>query len=143
MIVGYSMGFPEDVMRGFVRKEIRIRFPIHEGWDLQQVKSADNKGFVFQVSRYHQGKKQYAQISASFNRRPTPGEIPVARGDPMDRRVSVGSFLLAPEGADTSGITAPVGVLTMNSFGFIENDLVWLTKKKNAQVFPLMEAIDR
>ena len=134
------MGVPEDVMRGFVSREIRIRFPQYEGWDLQQIKSCRNSGFDFQVSRYYRGKKQYALISVSFNRKPTLDEVLPLKVDRSNHRVQVGSFLLAPQGADTSGICSAARVLSMNSFGFIGSDLVWLTKKKNAQRFSLEAA---
>jgi hypothetical protein len=137
------MGFPEDVMRGFVSKEIHIRFPHCEGWDTQQVKSDTNGGFVYQVSRNYRGKKQYALISASFDQKPTPLEIPRAKASRSDRHVSIGSFLLVPQGADTSGVPTPVGVLPMSSFGFIGRELVWLTKKKNAQEYPLKVAAEQ
>lgn len=131
------MGFSEDVMRGFVSKEIRMRFPHSEGWDLQQVKSGGIDGFDYKVSRNYKGKRQYALISASFDQKPAPPEVPVPRVSPSDRNISVGSFLLVPQGADTSGVPSHTRVMVMNSYGFIGNELVWLTKKKNAKAYPM------
>ena len=137
------MGFSEDIMRGFVSKEIWMWFPHNEGWVMQQVRSSGKDGFEYQVSRNYKGKKQYALVSASFNQKPGLAEVPAVKNDPSDRRVSAGSFLLVPQGADTSGVSSQVRVILMKSYGFIGDKLVWLTKKKNAQVYPIEVALEQ
>jgi len=136
------MGFAEDIMRGVVSKEIRVKFPRYEGWDMQLVTPSDNQGFLFQVSRYHRGTNQYALVSASLKQKPTSQDIPKIKADPLNRHVLVGRFLLIPQGADIPGIPSHIGVIQMSSFGFVDGELVWLTKKKNAMKFHFRETAE-
>jgi hypothetical protein len=133
------MGFAEDIMRGFVSKEIRAKFPRYEGWDVQRVALSENQEFSFRVSRYHRGKNQYAFVSVSLKQKPTSQDIPDMKTDPPNRHTSVGRFLLIPQGADISGVPGHISVFQMSSFGFVDDELVWLTKKKNVMRYPVAE----
>ena len=44
-----------------------------------------------------------------------------------------GQYLILPKAANVSAIPEPVKVIVMESFGFVDGKLVWLTKKKNAK----------
>jgi hypothetical protein len=131
------MGSSEDVMRGFVNKELQVKFPRYEGWDLQTIKSRENEGFLFLVSRYNRGKNEFAIISASLKQKPGTEELSAIKADQPNRRTLVGRFLITPQGADLSAVPAHIGVLPMSSFGFIDGELAWLTKKKNAPRYPV------
>jgi hypothetical protein len=51
-----------------------------------------------------------------------------------------GKCLLVPKGADVTALPGDIRVLFMDSFGFVDERLVWLTKKKNAKQYPRPEA---
>lgn len=126
-------------MRGFVSKEIQVKFPRYEGWDIQPVAPSENHGLSFRVSRYYRGKNQYTIVSASLKQKATSQDIPDIKVDPSNRHTLVGRFLFIPRGADISGVPGHISVFQMSSFGFFDNELVWLTKKKNAVRYPAGE----
>ena len=43
--------------------------------------------------------------------------------------------MLVPQTSDVSCVPDGIRILTMKAFGFSDGELVWLTKKKNAERF--------
>ena len=50
-------------------------------------------------------------------------------------RFKKGVCLIVPSGADVSDVPSSVRVFFLTSFGFVNGELRWLTKKKNAMHF--------
>ena len=125
------MGFIQDIMQGFVQKEISRRFPGHDGWTCSRVASGEDSVMIFRLSRYHRGRTECAYLTASLGDTVSPGQaalVDAIPGDPSCRA----RFMLVPQGADVSLIPAGVTVIPMTSFCSDHGEVVWRTRKKNA-----------
>jgi hypothetical protein len=136
-----NMGFAEDIMESFIRKDFQARFPAYNGWKLEKLPKNTSGTLLYKASRSGHSQKQAAILGVSLDLKPYGGCITAIESVPEDHRIKTDRYLLVPQGADVSGVPAGIGLLTMKSFGFSDKELVWLTKRKNAVQYPLMESV--
>jgi hypothetical protein len=133
------MGVATDIMQTFAAKEIRTHFRECEGWECRQEPSPVPGAMTFVLSRESRGKKQIIPLAVSYELAPTLFPLEHLVGTMKGKRLT-GKCLLVPKGADITALPGDIRVLFMDSFGFVDERLVWLTKKKNAKQYPQTEA---
>ena len=133
------MGVATDIMQTFAAREIRSHFRESEGWECRQEQSPVPGSMTFVLSRELRGKRQIIPLAVSYEETPSlfPLEYMTAR---MNGKKLTGKCLLVPKGADVTALPGDIRVLFMESFGFVDDRLVWLTKKKNAKQYPRPQA---
>jgi hypothetical protein len=132
------MGVATDIMQTFALREIRSHFRESEGWECRQEPSPVSDSMTFILSREQRGRKEIIPLAISYEGSPSlfPLEHMTAR---MNGKKLAGKCLLVPKGADITALPGDIRVLFMDSFGFVDDRLVWLTKKKNAKQYPRPE----
>lgn len=129
------MGYNEDIMHDFVRRELKRLYPSVDGW---QIRNAPNTmadtGFI--LSRRLLGRVQGAHVLVCFDRTvcaPAARALKeMAASAPVPGCAASHLILMVPQGAAVSGIPEDVQVLPMQSFGYDGKILVWL--KRRAQM---------
>jgi len=126
------MGSEHDIMRTFAVREIHTHFRENDGWEFREVPSPVTRDMAFILSREMQGRKEYVTLVVSYDEKPSllPLEALFAT---VKVKSLKGQYLILPKAANVSAIPEPVKVIVMESFGFVDGKLVWLTKKKNAK----------
>ena len=127
------MGSAQDIMQTFADKEIRTHFSSHDGWTRQQVPSPSSRNPVFLISRDIRGRKETVTLAVSFDEEPSVTSLAAVSAGYTGRNALKGQYLLVPRDANVSDVPKNIRVLSMNAFGFIEGQLIWLTKKKGAK----------
>ena len=122
-------------MQSFIRKEVRALFPEQDGWQLEPVDTGKTTGKAFRASRYSRGRNQYAYVGVALDRNAVPLQADAIAGLSANHNSSAAYYLLVPQGIDSSGVREEVRVSYMDSFGFADGKLAWLTKKKHAMQF--------
>jgi hypothetical protein len=128
------MGVATDIMQTFATKEIRSCFRESDGWECRQESSPVPGAMTFVLSREIRGKKQIIPLAVSYEHEPTLFPLEHLVGTMKGKRLT-GKCLLVPKGADVTALPGDIRVLFMDSFGFVDERLVWLTKKKNAKQY--------
>ena len=133
------MGSAQDIMQTFAGKEIRAHFRDHDGWECRQVPCPGTRDVTFLLSRDVRGRKETVALAVSFDEEPSVTSLTVVAAGYKGRNVLKAQYLLVPKAADLSAVPKEIRVLSMNAFGFVEGNLVWLTKKKNVKHYPQPE----
>ncbi len=133
------MGVATDIMQTFAAREIRSHFRESEGWECRQEPSPVPGSMAFILSREVRGRKEVIPLAVCYEE--TPSLFPLEYlTSTINVKKLTGKYLLVPKGTDVTALPGDIRVLFMDSFGFIDERLVWLTKKKNAKQYPRPEA---
>lgn len=127
------MGSSKDVMELFAERDIRHMIPEYDGWKIEQVQGSRTLGCFYRVARSKWVGTEIAFIAVSLDPVPKEELINTLDSLPDGRGSLTKKYLLTPQATDTSGIPPHVRVLLMTAFAFVDGELVWLTKKKNAK----------
>ena len=133
------MGSAHDIMQTFASKDLHAQFPDYDGWNWKILPTPNSGNPVYRVSRYYHGQQQEAILAVSLEPRPSAGSIAALTSIITDSWKMTSRYLLVPQGTDVSCIPEGIGILTMTSFGFINDKLVWLIRKKSAIRYPVEE----
>ncbi|NMB77994.1 MAG: hypothetical protein GYA23_02725 [Methanomicrobiales archaeon] len=127
------MGSTKDVMKLFAERDLRQHFSAFDGWTVTPMAGSLAGTYCYRASRGRWSGIEEAFIAVSLNR--LPADEVVSAFDQVLNGSSnkTKKFLLAPQAADTSGIPPHIRVILMSAFAYSGKDLIWLTKKKNAQ----------
>ena len=133
------MGSAHDIMQTFAYKEIRAHFRDYDGWGCRQVQLPIVHDMTCILSRDVRGRKEVVALAVSYDEEPSmlPLETLAASLKGKDLK---GQYLVVPKAANVSAIPQSAKVHFMESFGFMDGKLVWLTRKKNAKQYPHSEA---
>jgi hypothetical protein len=129
------MGSQKDVMTTFAERDLRQQFSEFNGWNIAPINGMKSSVSLFRASRNRLYHDEIAFIAVSFDPIPEDGCITALDALPSSRGSRVKKFLLTPQATDTSFVPPHVQVLLMKAFAFVDGDLVWLTKKKNARQY--------
>ncbi len=124
------MGYTDDVMRGFVLKEIGRIYPSSEGWHYKMISDDLLKGEEFLLTRRMAGRTEYVRLIVSFSKKVTQqlfGRFSEMTG-PYTEIKNITNVLLVPQSADATLVPDTIGVRFMHSFAYREKDLIWLKK---------------
>jgi hypothetical protein len=124
------MGSAHDIMETFACRDIRARFSSFDGWECTPVPS-QNADSAYRITRNYRGQRQNIYLVVSLDPVPSPACIHRLESLGRDDRARKGACLLVPQGTDISGVPSAIKVLPMTAFGFVDDELTWLTKKKN------------
>jgi len=133
------MGVATDIMQTFATREIRSHFREIEGWECRQEPSPVSGSPTFILSREIRGRKQIIPLAVSYEQTPSLFPLEYLTATKNGKKLT-GKCLLVPKGAEANALPADIQVLYMESFGFVDERLVWLTRKKNAKQYPGPEA---
>ena len=129
-----TMGVATDTMQTFAIREIRAQFRESEGWECRQEPSPFPGSMTFVLSREQRGKKQVIPLAVSYDEMPSSAPLEHLIGT-MGGKKLTGRCMLVPKGTNVTSLPGDVRVLFMEAFGFVDERLVWLTKKKNAKQY--------
>ncbi|MGA2161935.1 MAG: hypothetical protein ABSG28_07045 [Methanoregula sp.] len=132
------MGSAHDIMQTFAYKEIRAHFKECDGWNYRQVPSPYVRDMTCILSREVRGRKETMALAVSYNEDPSTLALEAVAAS-LNRKSLNGQYLIVPKAANVSAIPKAVHIISMESFGFVEGRLVWLSKKKNAKRYPQPE----
>jgi microcompartment protein CcmK/EutM len=90
------------------------------------------------LSREVRGRKETVALAVSYDEEPSTLSLETVAAT-INKKTLKGKYLLVPQAADVSAAPKEIKVISMNSFGFVDGNLVWLTKKKNARHYPQPE----
>jgi hypothetical protein len=133
-----NMGSAHDVMQTFAYKEIRAHFREYDGWECRQVPSPRVRDITCILSREVRGRKETAALVVSYDEEPSLLSLESVAAS-LNRKCLKGRYLIVPKAANVSVFPKEVQVISMESFGFVDGKLVWLSKKKNAKRYPQPE----
>jgi hypothetical protein len=128
------MGSSKDIMQTFAQKEIRAHFKAWDGWSCREVPTPYKRDMTFILSRDVRGRTENVALAVTYDEEPSTLSLEALVAS-MKGKAPKGQFLIAPNAAVISGIPKTVQVIFMESFGFVDGKLVWLTKKKNAKQY--------
>ncbi|WP_428372006.1 hypothetical protein [Methanoregula sp.] len=131
-----NMGSAHDIMQTFAHKEIHAHFREFDGWKCRQVLSPIARDVTYILSREVRGRKECVTIAVSYDEEPSTLPLEALAATVKDLK---GQYLVVPKAANVSAIPKPVRVIFMETFGFLDGKLVWLTRKKNAKHYPQSE----
>jgi hypothetical protein len=123
------MGSMTDIMQTFAERDIRSLFSSFDGWECHPV---PNSVMAYRITRNLRGQRQNVYLAVSFDLIPDPAGIAALEALGKGDRAKKGSCLLVPQGTDISCVPSSIKVLPMTAFGFIDEELRWITKKKGA-----------
>jgi hypothetical protein len=127
-----NMGSVHDIMQTFAYKEIHAHFREYDGWECRPVPSPRVRDITCILSREVRGRKETAALVVSYDEEPSMLSLESVAAS-LNAKHLKGQYLIVPKSANVSAIPKPVQVIPMETFGFVEGKLVWLTKKKNAK----------
>jgi hypothetical protein len=125
----------KDVMTTFAERDIRQQFSEFDGWNIAPITSVQSTVGLYRAVRNRLYYEEVAFVAVSFDPVLENECISALDALPSSRGSRVKKFLLTPQAADTSVVPPHVQVILMKAFGFVDGDLVWLTKKKNARQY--------
>ncbi|MCE5299170.1 MAG: hypothetical protein MUE45_04485 [Methanoregulaceae archaeon] len=127
------MGSNDDIMHEFVRKELRKLYPSVDGWQIRPAAKSGGKEQGFIVARRILGRSEGAYVLVSFDRNVTPPTVDslvaMARKEPIPGLASPKMILVVPQNTDVTGVSREVTVLPMQSFVWVDKELVWLKRR--------------
>lgn len=129
------MGSQKDIMTTFAERDLRQRFSPFDGWNIAPVNGVQTTACLYRASRNRIYHEEIAFISVSFEQEPLDEAIAALESLPSTRGSRVKKYLLTPQAADTGAVPPHVSVIPMSVFAFVDGNLVWLTKKKNARQY--------
>jgi len=129
------MGSLKDVMSTFAERDIHQQFSEFDGWNIAPINGVQSPVALFRASRNRLYYDEVGFIAVSFDQVPQNECITALDALPSSRGSRVKKFLLTPQATDTSVVPPHVQVLLMKVFAFVDGELVWLTKKKNARQY--------
>ncbi|MEN6395989.1 MAG: hypothetical protein ABFC78_05850 [Methanoregula sp.] len=91
------------------------------------------------LSREVRGRKEQVALVVSYDEEPSTLSLEAVAAT-INKKTLTGKYLLVSQAADVSTIPKEIKIISMSSFGFVDGNLVWLTKKKNARHYPREEA---
>ncbi|MCK9630585.1 MAG: hypothetical protein M0R30_02985 [Methanoregula sp.] len=133
------MGSTKDVMELFAERDLRHMLPKYDGWKIEKINGCRAAGFFYRVSRSKWVGTEDAFIAVSLDQVPKEELISTLDSLPEGRGSLAKKYLLTPQATDTSSVPPHVRVLLMTAFAFVDGDLLWLNKKKNAKRFAVPE----
>lgn len=126
------MGFSDDVMRGFVLKEIGRIYPSSEGWQYKVVGDDLVNGQEFLLTRRMAGRTEHVRLIASFGKKATSQLIDrfsqMIDTAPYAGIKNITNVLVVPQTSDVSLVPDAIKVRYMHSFAYRGKDLIWLKK---------------
>jgi len=126
------MGYTDDVMRGFVLKEIGRIYPSSEGWQYKVISDDLVKDQEFLLTRRMAGRTEHVRLIVSFSKKATSQLIgrfsELNETGPYAEIKNLTNVLLVPQTADVSLVPDTIGVRFMHSFAYRGKDLIWLKK---------------
>jgi|WetSurMetagenome_2_1015567.scaffolds.fasta_scaffold348664_1 hypothetical protein len=125
------MGSAHDIMQTFACRDINALFSRYDGWECMPIPPQSSNP-AFRITRNLRGQRQNIYLVVSFEPAPLPSCIDYLQTLGKGDRAKKGTCLLVPQGTDISGVPSSIKVLPMTAFGFVDDELRWLTKKKNA-----------
>jgi len=128
-----SMGSAQDIMQTFANREIRAHFSPFDGWECQRAESPATRDTVFLLTRDVRGKKESIALAVSFDEEPSVTALAGIAAGHTGRHALKSQYLLVPKEANVSSVPGHIRVLSMNTFGFSDGELIWLTKKKGVK----------
>lgn len=128
-----TMGSAQDIMQTFADKEIRAHFSSYDGWECKKAPSPATHETVFLLSREVRGRTETVALAVSFDEEPSTTALLAVSAGYKGRHALKAQYLLVPKDADISAVPKEVRVLSMNAYGFVDGNLLWLTKKKGAR----------
>lgn len=131
-----NMGYCEDIMRRFVMKDLRMKFPESEGWQDSRVTSEARNGEMYVFSRRNRGQPERAVAMISFDQKIAPAALDELVKKCNSTPQCKAGIMLVPQSASFKAAPPDIQVLTMNAFGFEAGKLTWLTKKRNVKIYP-------
>ena len=126
------MGSISDTMHVFEMRDLNHLLPAQDGWERKEQVSS-GCGTLYRYSRAIWNRREQALVLVSYESVVPADTIGAVFGQNENGLRNSRYFLLVPQGADVSGVQPPVQVHFMPGFGFRDEKLVWLTKKKNAK----------
>ncbi|HNX16966.1 MAG TPA: hypothetical protein PKM50_01400 [Methanoregula sp.] len=132
------MGSVHDTMQTFVAREIRSYFRNTEGWECRPVPSPSTRDMTCILSRDVRGRKESIALAVSYDEEPSTLSLDTVAAT-MNKKILRGKVLFVPKSADVSAVPGEIRIIPMSSFGFVDGNLVWLNKKKNAKHYPRPE----
>jgi hypothetical protein len=133
------MGSSRDIMQTYAEKEVRAHFKKCDGWECRQVPSPYVRDMTCILSREVRGRKETVALAVSYDEEPSTLSLEAVAAS-LNRKSLNGQYLIVPKASDVSAIPKPVQVIFMESFGYVDDRLVWLSRKKNAKRYPQSEA---
>ena len=133
-----TMGSAHDIMQTFAEKEIRAHFKECDGWNSRQVPSPYVRDMTCILSREVRGRKETLALAVSYDEEPSTLSLEAVTAS-VNRKSLNGQYLIVPKAANVSVIPKTVQVISMESFGFVDDRLVWLSRKKNVKRYPQPE----
>jgi len=126
-------------MQLFAKREVRSHFRGSDGWECRQVSSPRPGDMTCILSREVRGKKEQVALVVSYDEEPSTLSLEAVAAT-INKKTFKGKYLLVPQAADISAVPKEIKIIPMSSFGFVDGNLIWLTKKKNARHYPREEA---
>lgn len=133
------MGSAQDIMQVFAQKDLRTHFPDEKGWKYNPAPYGQKKDILFRVSRHIRRENQYAFMAMSFEPKVPDDLITALKKIPLEGPSFQGYSILVPQNTDVSRVPDDVEIIFMKAFGIVDGRLSWLTKKKNAVRYAVME----
>ncbi len=133
------MGSSRDIMQTYAEKEVRAHFKKFDGWECRQVPSPYIRDMTCIISREVRGRKETVALEVSYDEKPSTLSLQAVAAS-LNKKSLNGQYLIVPKASNVSAIPKPVQVIFMESFGYVDDRLVWLSRKKNAKRYPQSEA---
>jgi hypothetical protein len=125
------MGMSSDIMHDFVLQEIKRIYSKFDGWKITPGKKGTGYDTFFHLERRVNGKMETANVFVTFKQRVSPEIVPdLMTSEPSLYRgtVKLDVMIIAPHGADTTGIPKGIKIFPMASFAFDGENLIWVKK---------------
>jgi hypothetical protein len=125
------MGISSDIMHDFVLQEIKRIYSGYDGWKITPGKKGTGYDTFFHLSRRVNGEPETANIFVTFKKEVSPEIIPdlmTSEFSPYGGRVNPKVAIIAPRGADTTGLSGGIKIFTMVLFAFDGDNLIWVKK---------------
>ncbi len=126
-------------MQTYAEKEVRAHFKKFDGWECRQVPSPYIRDMTCIISREVRGRKETVALEVSYDEKPSTLSLQAVAAS-LNKKSLNGQYLIVPKASNVSAIPKPVQVIFMESFGYVDDRLVWLSRKKNAKRYPQSEA---
>ena len=127
------MGSSRDIMQTYAEKEVRAHFKKCDGWECRQVPSPYVRDMTCILSREVRGRKETVVLAVSYDEEASTLSLEAVAAS-LNRKSLNGQYLIVPKASDVSAIPKPVQVIFMESFGYVDDRLVWLSRTSIASV---------
>ena len=110
-------------------------FPLSDGWKRNPLINPGANGSTHVFQRDLWVGSESATVIVRYEPVVNVQTVTAIRTQYNHNSVKNRIFLMVPKNADVTSVPRDIGVITMSSFGYDEENLVWLTKKKNVKKF--------